>query len=127
LADSEGTPDVILIATGSEVQCAVEAREVLEKDGIKTRVVSMPSWEVFDAQPQEWKDRVLPPDVTARLSIEAGIAMGWEKWVGPKGESIAMTGFGASAPAEVLFEKFGFSAQSVYARAKALTTRAQSA
>ncbi len=127
LADSEGTPDVILIATGSEVQCAVEAREVLEKDGIKTRVVSMPSWEVFDAQPQEWKDRVLPPDVTARLSIEAGIAMGWEKWVGPKGESIAMTGFGASAPAEVLFEKFGFSAQNVYARAKALTTRAQSA
>ncbi len=119
--DSEdGKPRLILIATGSEVGLAVEAREKLEKEGIPTRVVSMPSWEIFERQPQEVRDRVLPPSVPARLSIEAGVSFGWRRWVGDRGDSIAVDRFGASAPGEVVLKEFGFSVENVIQKAKAL-------
>jgi transketolase len=121
LSDVEdGSPDLILLGSGSELQWAVGAKEKLALDGIKARVVSVPSWELFDQQPKEYRDLVLPPSVKKRIAIEAGSPMGWHKYVGDEGEVIAMPGFGASAPANVLFEKFGFSTVNVTARAKAL-------
>ncbi|HSH45343.1 MAG TPA: transketolase C-terminal domain-containing protein, partial [Longimicrobiales bacterium] len=120
LADAEdGPPDVILIATGSEVALALEARELLAEDGVAARVVSMPSWTLFDRQSQAYRDSVLPPDVRARVSIEAGGPMGWHRWVGDAGATVAIARFGASAPAKELFREFGFSARSVAARARA--------
>jgi transketolase len=113
LADSTETPELILIATGSEVSCAFDAWKTLTAQGIKTRLVSMPSWEVYEAQTAEWKEKVLPKTVEARVSVEAGIAMGWERYIGNKGRSVAMTSFGASAPFEVLYEKFGFTAENI--------------
>lgn len=101
-------PTVILIATGSEVAPAFQAWKKLTRDGVAARLVSMPSWEVFAAQDNAWRERVLPSSVTKRVAIEAGIAMGWERWVGCDGAMITMSSFGASAPSEVLFEKFGF-------------------
>ena len=108
LADAEGTPDVILIATGSEVSLALEAREILAKEGVDARVVSMPSWELFEAQPQEYKDSVLPPEEAARLAIEAGVTLGWDRYVGPQGAVHGINRFGASAPYKVLMEQWGF-------------------
>jgi transketolase len=116
----DGAPDLILLGSGSELQWAVGAKEKLALDGIKARVVSVPSWELFDRQPKEYRDLVLPPSVRKRIAIEAGSPMGWHKYVGDEGEVIAMPGFGASAPANVLFEKFGFNTENVTARAKAL-------
>ncbi len=115
-----GTPDVILIATGSEVALAMDAAEALAADGIGARVVSMPSWELFAAQPQSYRDRVLPPTVTARVAIEAGVTLGWERWVGDRGRVIGLDRFGASAPYKVLFEQFGFTVENVVRQAKAL-------
>src|SRR5581483_7184460 len=121
LADAEGGQiDVILIATGSEVSVAMAAREKLAAEGIRARVVSLPSWELFEKQPQEYKDSVLPPGVTARLGIEAAVGFGWERYVGPQGGLVVMQGFGASAPIKVVMEKFGFTADNVAAKAKAL-------
>jgi transketolase len=121
LADaSSGPPGVILIATGSEVALALESRERLESEGIATRVVSMPSWELFERQDPAYRDSVLPPAVTARLSIEAGSKLGWKRWVGDKGDSIGLERFGASAPGEVVMKELGFSADNVVAKAKAL-------
>jgi transketolase len=118
LADTEGRPDVILIASGSEVSLALEAREALAAKGTKARVVSLPSWELFDAQPREHRDAVLPPDVLARVAIEAGVPMGWEKYVGPAGAVVGIEGrFGASAPLKVVMEKYGFTAANVAAKA----------
>jgi transketolase len=118
LADSVGRPDVILIAAGSEVSLAVEARQQLAGRGIKARVVSLPSWELFDAQPQEYRDAVLPPAVLARVAVEAGIPLGWEKYAGPFGAIVAIAGrFGASAPLKVVMEKYGFTAEHVAAKA----------
>jgi transketolase len=117
---SGGSPKVILIATGSEVALAVEAREKLEADGVPTRVVSMPSWEIFAHQSQAVRDGVLPPAVTARLSIEAGVSFGWRRWVGDQGDSIAVDRFGASAPGETVLKELGFSVENVVAKAKAL-------
>ena len=118
LADAEGRPDVILIATGSEVSLAVEAREALRARGIGARVVSLPSWDLFEAQPQAYRDTVLPPDVLARVAVEAGIPMGWEKYVGPCGAVIGIENrFGASAPLKVVLEKYGFTAANVTAKA----------
>jgi transketolase len=113
LIDSDGTPDVILIATGSEVSLAVNAREELVKQGIKTRVVSLPSWKIFDAQPRDYRESVLPSKVKARLAIEAGVAQGWHKYVGDLGKIMSIERFGASAPAGVLAEKFGFTVEAV--------------
>jgi transketolase len=114
-----GVPEVILIATGSEVALCVSAHEELTKAGVKSRVVSMPSWELFDRQPQEYKDSVLPPSVTARVCVEQASTMGWHRFAGPLGHVIGMSTFGASAPLKDLQKKFGFDPASVVAAAKA--------
>ena len=108
----------ILIASGTEVGLALEARARLEADGVPTRVVSLPSWFLFGKQNQAYRDEVLPPDVSARVSIEAGSTFGWARWVGDRGASIGVDHFGASAPAEVLFEKFGITADALVAAAR---------
>jgi len=109
LADSsDGSPEMILIATGSEVSLAVEAHEKLRAEGIRSRVVSMPSWDIFEDQPQAYRDSVLPPQVTARIAIEQGSMLGWERYVGPTGKVVGMKTFGASAPLKELQRKFGF-------------------
>ncbi len=115
-----GSPDVILIATGSEVHIALEAAQKLGTEGIQARVVSMPSWELFDRQPEGYRKKVLPLEVKARVAVEAGIKLGWEHYVGAEGAIIGMEGFGASAPGPVLYEKFGITAEAVMAQAKAL-------
>ena len=120
LADCEGTPDIILIASGSEVCLVLEAQKELSLDNIAARVVSMPSWELFEMTSDDYKRQVLPPSVKTRLAVEAGIPMGWEKYVGDNGDVISMTGFGASAPGSVVMEKFGFTTDNVVARAKKL-------
>jgi transketolase len=107
------TPQVILIATGSEVSLCMEAFEALTADGIKARVVSLPCWELFDAQDKAWRDKVLPPAVTARVAVEAAAPLGWERYAGPTGEIIAMRSFGASAPIKDLMPHFGFTADHV--------------
>jgi transketolase len=112
-----GTPDIILIATGSEVQIAVEAREVLRKDGVNARVVSAPSLEWFEEQDAAYRDSVLPPAVKARVSIEAGIALGWKGYVGDAGRSISIEHFGASADYKTLFSKFGITTEAAVAAA----------
>ncbi len=111
---------VILIATGSEVHVALAAQERLAEQGVMARVVSMPSWELFERQPQSYRDAVLPPEVTARLAIEAGVPQGWRRYVGDRGDVIGIEGFGASAPYEVLWEKYGFTAENIAARALAM-------
>ncbi len=113
-----GKPDVILMATGTEVGLAVEAYEKLTAEGVKARVVSMPSWELFEQQPQDYRDSVLPPSVTARVSVELASTFGWERYVGLGGVSIGMKTFGASAPLKELQKKFGFTADRVIATAK---------
>lgn len=117
--DGTETPDVILIATGSEVQIAVEARERLERSGVRTRVVSMPCREWFERQSRAYQDKVLPPEIRARVSIEAGIGMGWRDFVGDAGRIISIEHFGASADGALLFEKFGFTADAAVKAAKA--------
>ncbi|MDQ3012405.1 MAG: transketolase [Acidobacteriota bacterium] len=115
-----GKIDVILIGTGSEVSVAVDAQAKLAEEGIGARVVSMPSWQLFDKQPLDYQESVLPPNITARVSVEAGISMGWQKYVGDKGQSVALDHYGASAPYQILMEKFGFTAENVAASAKAV-------
>ncbi len=110
LADCEGTPDVIIIATGSEVHLALEAKNELS---LNVRVVSMPSWELFEQQDAAYRDEVLPPSVTARIAVEAGATIGWHKWVGSEGRVIGIDRFGTSAPADVAFEKYGFTADEI--------------
>ena len=118
LKDTEGTPDVILIGTGSELQLAVNAAEQLTADGVSARVVSMPCMEWFDAQDQTYRDSVLPPTVRARVSVEAGTAMPWYRILGDAGRPVAIEHFGASASAGVLFEKFGFTTDAVVTAAQ---------
>jgi transketolase len=119
LADAQGgKPSVILMATGSEVALCLDAYERLKAEGIRARVVSMPSWELFDDQPQEYRDRVLPPEVTARVSVEQASTFGWAKYVGAAGKSVGMRSFGASAPLKDLVKKFGFTAEHVVAAAR---------
>ena len=119
LADAPGgKPEVILIASGSEVSLAVEAHEKLLAEGIRSRVVSMPSWDIFDHQTKEYRDSVLPPDVTARVAIEQSSTFGWERYVGTSGHTIGMNTFGASAPLKELQRKFGFQPDAVVAAAK---------
>ena len=122
---SGGTPQVILIATGSEVQLAVAARELLEAEGTPTRVVSMPCVEWFEAQDEAYRQRVLPPAVRARVSVEAGIALGWRGYVGDVGESVSLEHFGASADYKTLFQQFGFTPERVVAAARASLDRTQ--
>jgi transketolase len=121
LSDDEGTPDVILIASGSEVQHIVRAAETLRSDdGINVRVVSMPSWALFDAQPDAYQREVLPLEVETRLAMEAGRAQGWERYVGPKGRVIGIDRFGASAPGDTNMEQFGFTAEHVVDEVRAM-------
>jgi transketolase len=124
LIDTKGTPDAILIASGSEVEVALGARNLLAEQGIQVRVVAMPSWELFEQQAQVYKDTVLPPAVTARLAVEAGVRMGWERYVGPQGDVASIQRFGASAPYKVLWEQFGFTAPAVAGRVRKLLGRA---
>jgi transketolase len=121
LADASGSaPEVILIATGSEVSIALDAHEQLAKDGIRSRVVSMPCWELFDAQPQSYRDAVLPPRVRARISLEAASPFGWERYVTGKGAIISVNRFGASAPGPLLMREFGFTPEHVVEAAKTI-------
>lgn len=121
LADSGNTlPEIILIATGSEVQYAVETFVELKKKGITARVVSLPCWELFETQPKEYRDKVLPPQVTKRITMETGITLGWERYAGNDGITIGIDHFGASAPGPVLAEKFGFTTQNLLQKALAL-------
>ncbi|MEU2425868.1 transketolase [Streptomyces sp. NPDC007851] len=122
---SNGTPEVILIATGSEVHVAVEARERLEADGVPTRVVSMPCVEWFEEQDQGYRDSVLPPSVRARVSVEAGIGLTWHKYVGDAGRIVSLEHFGASADGKVLFQEFGFTAENVADKARESIAAAQ--
>ena len=117
---SQAPPRVILIGTGSEVSLALDARAVLETDGVPTRVVSMPSWELFAEQDAGYRDEVLPPTVPARLAIEAGASLGWCRWVGDRGDTVSIDRYGASGPGEVVMKQLGFSVENVVGRAKAL-------
>jgi transketolase len=119
LVDADGgSPEVILIGTGSEVQLAVAARELLQAEGIRTRVVSMPCREWFDAQDTAYRATVLPPSVRARVSVEAGVAQGWREIVGDAGRTVSLEHFGASADYQTLFREFGFTAENVAAQAR---------
>jgi transketolase len=124
VADAEGgKPEVILMASGTELQHCVAAHEQLKAEGVKSRVVSMPSWELFEKQDAAYKDSVLPPAITARVSIEMAAPLGWDRYVGAKGKSISMHSFGASAPLKDLLKKFGFGPEQVVAAAKQLLGR----
>jgi transketolase len=113
LSDAAGTPQVVLIATGSEVPLALKAQAILAERAVAARVVSLPCWELFEKMPRGYRDAVLPPAVSARVAVEAGIPMGWERYVGSSGAVVGMTGFGASAPGGTVMEKFGFTAERV--------------
>jgi transketolase len=127
LADAPGgKPDVLLLATGSEVALCLEAHERLQAEGISSRVVSLPSWELFDDQPPEYRDAVLPPEVTARVSVEQASTFGWAKYVGTQGQSIGMRSFGASAPLKDLVKKFGFTPERVMEAAREQLRKARS-
>jgi transketolase len=118
LLDSIGTPELILMASGSEVAVTLSAAEKLQGEGINVRVISFPSWEIFEQQTQEYKDYVLPPSVAARVSVEAAVKLGWERYTGTFGESISIEKFGSSAPEKILMEKYGFTLQNVYETGK---------
>jgi transketolase len=119
-SDDSVTPQLILIATGSEVSLALEARECLQQEGIATRVVSMPCWELFEEQPEEYRQHVLPPAISARLAIEAGASLGWDRYVGQKGACLCIDRFGGSAPGDVALKELGFSVENVLQRARNL-------
>ena len=120
LSDSEGTPDVILIGTGSEVYLCLEAQALLAKKNVAARVVSMPSWELYERTTPPYKDTVLPPQVSARVAVEAGINMGWERYVGSTGAVIGINRFGASAPGSLVIKKYGITASAIVSKAMQL-------
>jgi transketolase len=111
-------PHVLLLATGSEVALALQAHERLAAEGVPSRVVNMPSWELFECQPKEYRDAVLPPNVRARVAVEAGMQLGWERYIGMDGVFIGMSTFGASAPVEAVFQGFGITADAIVQAAK---------
>jgi transketolase len=123
LWESSPSPDLILIATGAEVGLTLEAGRRIAGDGTAVRVVSMPCWELFEAQPADYREEVLPAEVGARLSVEPGVALGWKQWVGDRGDSISIEHFGASAPGATVLEQFGYNLDNVVARAAALLER----
>ncbi|HKJ80489.1 MAG TPA: transketolase C-terminal domain-containing protein, partial [Ignavibacteriaceae bacterium] len=114
LKDSNGTPDIILMATGSEVSITLEAAEKLNSEGIKARMVSFPSWELFEAQPEDYKESVFPKAVRTRLSVEAGVSQGWTKYITEEGDSLSIEQFGASAPLKDVMKGYGYTAENVY-------------
>jgi transketolase len=117
----ENEPDLIVIATGSEVWVALEGAKRM--NGANVRVVSMPCWELFEQQPSDYRDEVLPPEIGARLSVEAGVSLGWERWVGDRGGSLAIDRYGASAPGAEVLERLGFTPDNVAVKAQALLER----
>ncbi len=123
LGDCQGTPQIILMATGSELQYVVEAYERLTADGVKARVVSVPCLDLFEQQSKEYQDQVLPPSVTKRIAMEAGLALSWYRWLGFDGAFIGMNGFGASGPSEQLYKKFGITADHAYELAKKMVAK----
>jgi transketolase len=124
LADSSGgQPEVILIGTGSEVSLVMGARDLLQQDGRRVRVVSMPSWELFSAQPDAYRDEVLPPAVTARVAVEAASPLGWERWVGQEGDIVGLHRFGASAPYQDIYKHLNFTPEYIAQRARDLLER----
>jgi transketolase len=124
MADAPGgPPEIILIASGSEVSLIVDAHETLTVEGLRSRVVSMPSWDIFEHQTRAYRESVLPPEVTARVAVEQGSVLGWDRYVGPSGEVIGMKTFGASAPLKELQRKFGFEPERVVTTAKELLGR----
>ncbi len=125
LRDADGQPELILMASGTEVHICTRAAELLEADGIAARVVSVPCMEHFAAQDQSYRDEILPPQVRARVSVEAASTFGWHRWVGELGETIGMEGYGASAPAGVLYKHFGFTPEAVVEKSKAVLERAR--
>jgi transketolase len=127
LADAEdGPPEVILMATGSEVSLCVEAFEKLKAEGVPARVVSMPSWDLFEAQDETYRNQVLPPEVTVRVAVEAAAALGWDRYVGPFGEVVVMRSFGHSAPIKPLQTEFGFTPDHVLETARGLIAKSKS-
>jgi len=118
-----GDPDMILIGTGSEVHLAVEAAKTLEQRGLRPRVVSMPSWELFELQPEQYRTEVLPPPIRARVAVEAGVAQGWHRYVGDGGKVIGIERFGASAPYKVLYRELGITAERIVEAALKLLDR----
>jgi transketolase len=120
LLDSDKTPELILLASGSEVSLAVDAAQQLRQEGVAVRVVSVPSQELFEAQSAEYKESILPKSVRARIAIEAASSMSWQRYVGLDGDTITLDHFGASAPAKILFQNFGFTVENVVEKAKAL-------
>ena len=119
LADADdGKPDVILLGSGSEISLCISAYEQLKTEGVKARVVSMPSWDIFEHQSEEYRHQVLPPEVKARVSVEQASTFGWSQYVGPTGKMIGMHTFGASAPLKELQKKFGFSPDKVVEAAR---------
>ena len=125
LAEASDAPQMILIATGSEVSVALDARDSLEADGVPTRVVSMPCVEWFEEQDESYRESVLPSAVKARVSVEAGIAQGWHRYVGDPAASVSIEHFGASADYKTLFSKFGITAENVVATARTVLTRVE--
>jgi len=125
LADASD-PEVILIATGSEVALAMDARNLLQQAGRRVRVVSMPSWELFEAQPESYRNEVLPPSITARVGIEAATPLGWERWVGLSGDVVALNRFGASAPYTDVYQHLNFTPEYIAQRARELLERGPS-
>jgi transketolase len=128
LADApDGKPDIILIATGSEVSLIIAAGQKLTESEISVRIVSMPSWELFEAQPRNYRDSVFPPSTRARLAVEAGATQGWCKYVGGEGEVIGVDRFGASAPGKVMMHEYGFTVENISKRALELVNRKREA
>jgi transketolase len=111
---------LILIGTGSEVSLTLEAREKLQAEGVPTRVISMPCWELFEAESKEYRDEVLPPSIKSRLAVEAGVREGWDRYVGPAGDVVCLDRFGASSPGEVALKNLGFNVDNVLKHARAL-------
>jgi transketolase len=126
LADAAGSavPDIILMASGSEVQLVLAAHERLAAEGVRSRVVNMASFRLFERQDAAYRQSVLPASCRCRLAVEAAVSFGWDRWIGDAGEIIGLDHFGTSAPAGTIFERFGFTAENVYQRAKALVGRA---
>jgi transketolase len=120
LSDCDTTPEIILMASGAEVHQALGAQKILKEKGVAARVVNMPSWELFELQSSEYKRKVLPPEVTARLAVEAGVSMGWERYVGDRGAVIGIDRFGASAPGGEVLARYGFTDENVAEKAMAL-------
>ena len=125
MADTPGgAPEIILIGSGSEVALVVEAHETLSREGIRSRVVSMPSWDIFEGQPEAYRESVLPAQIKARIAVEQGSVLGWDRYVGAGGQIIGMKTFGSSAPLKELQRKFGFEPERIVEAAKAMLGRA---